>query len=122
MLVLSVFPWETNKVNNAFKYQIPMRTKSSITNVAKKMALREIFGIFGDIKTVYSRIFCSQNVFICYYCLFLSFPDKNLGFHLKEEGKELLGTLMAALANNNGYYVLYPFSLSFSNNQLLFFN
>ena len=27
---------------------------------------------------------------------------------------------MAALANNNGYYVLYLFPLSFSNSQLLF--
>ena len=52
--------------------------------------------------------------------LFPSFPDKNRGFHLKEEGKELLGMLMAALANNNGYYVLYLFLLSFSNSQLLF--
>ena len=47
------------------------------------------------------------------------FQIKTSGFHLKEEGKELLGMLMAALANNNEYYVLYLFPLSFSNNQLL---
>ena len=51
---------------------------------------------------------------------FSLFQIKTSGFHLKEEGKELLGTLMAALANNNGYYVLYLFPLSFSNSQLLF--
>ena len=34
---------------------------------------------------------------------FLLFQIKTCGFHLKEEGKELLGMLMAELANNNGY-------------------
>ena len=52
---------------------------------------------------------------------FSLFQIKTSGFHLKEEGKELLGMLIAALANNNGYYVLYLFPLSFSNSQLLFF-
>ena len=51
---------------------------------------------------------------------FFLFQIKTCGFHLKEEGKELLGMLMAALANNNGYYVLYLFLLSFPNSQLLF--
>ena len=51
---------------------------------------------------------------------FLLFQIKTCGFHLKEEGKGLLGMLMAELANNNGYYVLYLFPLSFSNSQLLF--
>ena len=52
--------------------------------------------------------------------IFFLFQIKTPGFHLKEEGKELLGMLIAALANNNGYYVLYLFPLSFSNSQLLF--
>ena len=37
---------------------------------------------------------------------FFPFQIKTCGFHLKEEGKELLGMLMTALANNNGYCVL----------------
>ena len=47
MLVLSVFPWETNKVNNAFKYLIPMRTKSSITNVAKNGITENFWDFWG---------------------------------------------------------------------------
>ena len=60
---------------------------------------------------VYFRIFFLStkcNLF-ANYCLVKSlfFQIKNSGFHLKEEGKELLGMLMTSLANNNGYCVLY---------------
>ena len=72
--------------------------KSSITKCLPKKALQEIIWDLGDI-IQYIFVFCLQNVFICYYCLFFFlFQIKTCGFHLKEEGKELLGMLMAVLA------------------------
>ena len=84
-----------------------------------QLALR---AIIWDVLGHYTVFLCFiyKMFYLLLLLIFLSFPDKNLWFHLIEEGKELLGMLMAALANNNGYYVLYLFLLSFSNSQLLF--
>ena len=113
MLVLSVFPWETNKVNNAFKYLIPMCTKSSITNVAKNGITGKFLGFLGTLKRYILVFLFSKCFYLLFLLIFFLFQIKTSGFHLKEEGKELLGMLIAALANNNGYYVLYLFLLSF---------
>ena len=93
---------------------IPMRLKSNITQFFAKKALRE----FGDIIRYFYVL--STKMFLFAITAYFLFQIKTSGFHLKEEGKELLGMLMAALANNNGYYVLYLFLLSFSNSKLLF--
>ena len=65
-------------------------------------------GFFSILGTLY-RFFkcCWQNVLFANYCLvfFLFLQIKTSGFHLKEEGNELLGMLMAALANT-GYCIL----------------
>ena len=79
------------------------------------MALQvNYFGIWGHY-TVFLYFFVYKMYLFANYCLGLSFlfQIKTSGFHLKEEGKELLGMLMAALANNNGYYVFYLFSFVF---------
>ena len=83
------------------------------------MALREINWDFGDIMRHF-YVLSTKCFYLLLLLIFFLFQIKTCGFHLKEEGKELLGMLMAALANNNGYYVLYLFLLSFSNSQLLF--
>ena len=83
------------------------------------MALRVIIWDFGDIIR-YFHISSTKCFYLLLLLIFFLFQIKTSGFHLKEEGKELLGMLMAALANNNGYYVLYLFLLSFSNSQLPF--
>ena len=86
------------------------------------MALQvNYLGYLGDI-IWYCHVFFTKNIFICKWLPhFFLFQIKTCGFHLKEEGKELLGMLMAALANNNGYYVLYLFPLSFSNKSIAIF-
>ena len=118
MLVLSIVPLGT-------KIWVIMLSNVNIKyyKLFAKMALRVIIWNFGDIIWYFSCIFifCLQNVLFAITAYFFLFQIKTPGFHLKEEGKELLGMLMAALANNNGYYVLYLFLLSFSNSQLLFF-
>ena len=121
MLVQSL--GNTNKVNNTFKYQIPYAFKYQILQLAQnylpKMAIRVLFGIWGTLYGIFSY-FVHKMYFLLLLLSFFLFQIKTCVFHLKEEGKELLGMVMAALANNNGYYVLYLFPLSFSNSQLLF--
>ena len=68
----------------------------------------------------YFHVLLTKCIYLLLLLIFFLFHIKTSRFHLKEKGKELLGMLMAALANNNGYYVLYLFPLSFSNSQLLF--
>ena len=96
--------------------KIPMHLKNQILqNVCPKGIMGKLFGIFRGHYMVFF-VFLSTKYIFCYYCLFFFlFQIKTSGFHLKEEGKELLGMLMTALANNNGYYVLYLFPLFFSN-------
>ena len=114
--MLSIVSFEKQyKINNAFKYLISIHLKSSITKYLPKLALWvNYLGYLGDIIWYISCI----SVYKIYIYLqmtasfFFLFQIKTCGFHLKEEGKELLGMLMAALANNNGYYVLYLFLLS----------
>ena len=78
------------------------------------MALWEIIGILGTLYSIFFVFLFTNFFYLLLLLLFLFlFQIKTSGFHLKEEGKELLGTLMAALANNNGYYVVYLFLLSF---------
>ena len=86
------------------------------------MALQGYYlGFLGTLNGIFSFFFFyKMYLFAITACFFFLFQIKTCGFHLKEEGKELLGMLMAALANNNGYYVLYLFLLSFSNSKLLF--
>ena len=55
---------------------------------------------------VYFRILSTKCIYLLLLLIFFLFQIKTSGFHLKEEGKELLGMLMAALANNNGCCVL----------------
>ena len=62
----------------------------------------------------YFHVLLTECIYLLLLLIFSLFQIKTSGFHLKEEGKELLGMLMAALANNNGYYVLYLFPLFFS--------
>ena len=81
--------------------------------ITGKIILGTLYGIF--------YVFIYKMFYLLLPLIFFLFQIKTSGFHLKEEGKELLGMLMAALANNNGYYVLYLFLLSFSNSQLLLF-
>ena len=117
MLVLPIVSfWNQNMGNNAFKrkYSNAFKIKYYKFFFAKK-ALRD----FGDIIR-YFYVLSTKCLYLLLLLIFFLFQIKTCDFHLKEEGKELLGMLMAALANNNGYYVLYLFPLSFSNNQLLF--
>ena len=124
MLVLSCCPlWETKiRVKMHSNANIPLRTQTPIfhciqNKVLQNAGLKWHYGkknFFGDVwghYTWYIFVFLSTK---CFYLLllliFFLFQIKTSGFHLKEEGKELLGMLMAALANNNGYYVLYLFS------------
>ena len=110
LLVLSVVPFgKQNKVNNAFKY---FNSHAFKNQIFAKMALRVIIWDFGDIVR-YFYVFIYKMFLFAITAYFLPFPDKNLWFHLKEEGKELLGMLRAALTNNNGYYVLYLFLCPF---------
>ena len=124
MLVLSIVSFgKQNKGHNAFKCQIPIYSyKPNITNSTKHLPkwpyvylINTLFGIFGGHYMVFS-CFADRVYLFGNYCLVLFFflQIKTSCFHLKEEGKELLGMLMAALANNNGYYVLYLFPLFFS--------
>ena len=55
------------------------------------MALRKIFGIFGDIKTVYSRIFVFKMFLFAITADFLSFPDKNLWFSSQRRREGVVG-------------------------------
>ena len=88
--VLSVFPFgKQYKVNNAFKYLIPMHTKSCITiNVSqKKWHYELLFGMFGGIiRHFYGFIY--KMFYLLLLLIFLSFPDKNLWFssHRRREG------------------------------------
>ena len=59
-------------------------------------------------------VLLTKYIYLLLLLIFFLFQIKTSSFHLKEEGKELLGILIAALANNNGYYVLYLFPLFFS--------
>ena len=94
--------------------------KKKKKNVCLKRHYGKLLGFWGHY-TVNFSYFCLQNVFICYYCFyFLPFPDKNPWFSSQRRREGVVGMLIAALANNNGYYVLYLFPLSFSNSQLLF--
>ena len=72
------------------------------------MALREIIWDFWDIIRYILVFFVFK---VCLFAItayfFFLFQIKTSGFHLKEEGKELLGMLMAALANNNEYYACF---------------
>ena len=87
--------------------------------LAKNGITGNYLGFLGTLYGIFSFLVLKMYLFAITAYFFL-FQIKTSGFHLKEEGKELLGMLMAALANNNGYYVLYLFPLSFSNSQLLF--
>ena len=108
--------WETNKVIMHSNIKITMHLKkSNITkNCLPKMALWVIiWDSWGSAYGIF--MFCSTKcIYLLLLLIFFLFQIKTCGFHLKEEGKELLGMLMAALANNNGYYVLYLFPLFFS--------
>ena len=84
------------------------------------MALQVIIWDVWGHYTVFSYFLSTKCFYLLLLLILFLFQIKTSGFHLKEEGKELLGMLMAALANNNGYYVLYLFLLSFSNSQMLF--
>ena len=99
-----------------FKYQILYKIK--ITKCCLKWHYGLLFGILGTLYGIFYFIY--KMFYLLLLLIFFLFQIKTCGFHLKEEGKELLGMLMAALANNNGYYVLYLFPLFFSNSQLLF--
>ena len=77
------------------------------------MTLHIDLGFWGHY-TVYFHILSTKCIYLLLLLILFLFQIKTCGFHLKEEGKELLGMLMAAFANNNGYYVLYLFPLSFS--------
>ena len=55
------------------------------------MALRKIFGIFGDIKTVYSRNFVFKMFLFAITADFLSFPDKNLWFSSQRRREGVVG-------------------------------
>ena len=55
------------------------------------MALQEIFGIFGDIKTVYSRNFVFKMFLSAITADFLSFPDKNLWFSSQRRREGVVG-------------------------------
>ena len=98
-----------SKFCNAFKYQISFAFISNITKHLPKWPYMYLINtLFGIFYSIFMFLFAN-------YCLVLFLLQiKTSGFHLKEEGKELLGMLMAALANNNGYYVLYLFPLFFS--------
>ena len=121
MLVLSIVSFgKQNKGHNAFKCQIPIYSyKPNITNSTKHLPkwpyMYLINTLFGGHYTVFS-CFADRVYLFANYCLVLFFflQIKTSGFHLQEEGKELLGMLMAALANNNGYCVwcLFPLFLS----------
>ena len=55
---------------------------------------------------VYFHILSTKCIYWLLLLIFFLFQIETSGFHLTEEGKELLGMLMAALAKNNGYCVL----------------
>ena len=62
------------------------------------MALREIFGIFGDIKTVYSRIFVLKMFLFAITADFLSFPDKNLWFSSQRRREGVVGDANSSIS------------------------
>ena len=102
MLVWSFVPFgKQNKVNNVFKYQIPYAFKYQILQLAlnhlPKMALWVLFRIWGTLYSIFSYFVHKMYLLLLLLILFL-FQIKTCGFHLKEEGKELLGMLMAVLA------------------------
>ena len=86
-----------NKVNNAFKCQNPYTLKSNITKRLPKWHYGYLFGIFGGQHTGFSCLL-TKCIYLLLLLIFFLFQIKTWGFHLKEEGKELLGMLMAALA------------------------
>ena len=103
----------------SFAYKIKYLQKK---NVCLKRHYGKLLGFWGHYTVYFSYFVYKMFLFAITAFIFFLFQIKTSGFHLKEEGKELLGMLIAALANNNGYYVLYLFPLSFSNSQLLFSN
>ena len=62
------------------------------------MALREMFGIFGDIKTVYSRNFVLKMFLIAITADFLSFPDKNLWFSSQRRREGVVGDANSSIS------------------------
>ena len=82
-------------VNNAFKYQkLQLALKHCL-----KWHYGKLFGILGKLYSIF--VFLSKqkkSIYLLLLLIFLPFQIKISGFHLKEEGKELLGMLMAVLA------------------------
>ena len=79
-----------------------------------------LFGIFGGHYTVFSCFADKMYLFANYCLVFFLFQIKTSDFHLKEEGKVLLGMLMATLANNTVLCIV-PVSFVLSqSSQLLF--
>ena len=97
MLVLSVFPWETNKVNNAFKISNSHAYKIKYYKCSQKWHYGKLLGFWGHY-TVYF-VFCLQNVFICYYCFyFLPFPDKNPWFSSQRRREGVVGDANSSIS------------------------
>ena len=69
--------------------KFPMRLKSNITNICLKWPCALFWDIWGHFMV--SHNFQLQNVFICYYCLFSSFPDKNLWFSSQRRREGVVG-------------------------------
>ena len=93
--------WETNRVNNAFK--------NKVLQMLPKWHYGLLIGMFGGI-IWHFYVLSTKCFYLLLLLIFFLFQIKTCGFHLKEEGKELLGMLMAALANNNGVLCIVPVS------------